>query len=271
MEHEIPLIISSDPANGASNLSPGGDRFEIILPRPIKIPKEAKKATVEVNSASVWNSVYNISAKQGNNEFVYIEGTPVAEAPYAAVQVYTVTIDDGLYDLDLLATAINRSLISQGLDSGVIKFIGDDATQKVIIEFTKADQQIDFTGANSCRELLGFEAQLYPPLPTTGAGYVVGDNVANFNKIDYYLLATDLAGYGIGIGGSYRSIVAKMLITSPIGSQTVYQPVNPPRIPIYSQIGEEITRLNCWITDQRGQSLELADYWSMDLIIRYSL
>jgi hypothetical protein len=156
--HQIPIILSSASENGARNISPGKDRFEVLLDRPIKIPANAKTATIELNQASVWNSVRNISVKRSNNTFVYRE-----EIDVNTYNSYPVTIDDGLYDLDQLSAAINRQLVNPGLDSDIITFNGDDATQKVIVRFSKKWQQIDLRASDSCSEILGFKKDLYHP------------------------------------------------------------------------------------------------------------
>ena len=225
------------------------------------IPKAATKATLEINSASIWNSVYIVSRQHENNKFcLVLNGTS-----------HEVTIDDGLYDVDLLGTTIKRELFKLGVPMDTLGFQADTATQKVIIVFGTAGAQVDFSVNNSCSLIMGFEKALYPTDPTTEASYITAPHVAKFNSIDYYLLGCDLAGMGIGIGGNYRSIIGKVLITAPIGHQTVYQPTHPMRIPIYSRIGDSISSISAWITDQKGNSLELPDHWSMDLIIRYTL
>lgn len=260
-EHQIPLILSSATSNGAINKSPGGDFFEVILQRPVSIPKQAKTATIELNQSTVWNTVYNISTARTNNQFrITTDGS-----------TFTIVIPDGLYTLGQLEDTIDRELVNQGIGTGALQLIGDEATQKVILSFTKAAQQIDFTVANSCRAILGFDSALYPPAPTAAATNVLAPNLAQFNLIDYYLLRCDIVGNGININGQYKGVIAKMLISSPPGSQSINQPVNPVRVPIYSRIGQEISRIQCRITDQAGDPLQLTDDWSMDTIIRYTL
>jgi len=265
-EHQIPIILSSAPENGARNITPGRDRFEVLLDRPIRIPEKAKKATIELNSSSVWNTIRNLSAKRGNNTFTYVDTDE-----YGAPVPHVVIIPDGLYDLTQLGAAINRELVNQGLDSDVFTFTGDQATQKVVVQFTKAGQQIDLSSPNSCSELLGFEKALYPPALTTKPVYVIAPNTANFDAIDYWLLHTDLVGYGVPINGQYDSIISKMLITAPPGSQVTFYPPNPVHVPIYSRVGEDITRISVWISDQSGGALELIDDFSIDMIIRYTV
>lgn len=370
-EHQIPLILSSSTDAGAINKTARGDQFEVQMDRPIRIAKGAKLATVELNQASVWNTIANISINRENNLFKYMEIASSVETSRAAMgygiaqvspsstasveiyndpthgwvlhirdsdgtiiplpigefhvddifkvgsgvlvgneytigeivtdtatdgiykispggdvlaqsteidfsridgsnDVYTVVIPDGLYNLDQLSATINRELVNQGVDENVLLFEPDEATQKVVIQFTKAYQQIDMTG-NTCRELLGFDERLVPLAPTTGAEFEIGDNPAEFNQIDYYLLYCDIAGMGININGIYKSVIGKMLITSPPGTQSTTQPYNPMRIPIYQRIGQHISQLRCWITDQNGERLDLTDDFSLDLIIRYVL
>jgi hypothetical protein len=100
---------------------------------------------------------------------------------------------------------------------------------------------------------------------------VTAPNTAQFDSIDYYLLYSDLVGYGIPVNDQFDSMISKMLITSPPGSQTTFYPSNPIQVSIASQIGQDITRISVWITDQKNDALELIDDYSVDLVIRYTM
>ena len=152
---QIPLFLDSSPDAGAFNITPNGDRFTIQFDRPIMIPSNSTTATIELNQISVWNTTYNISTANNNNQIgLVISGTPVV-----------LEIQDGLYET--LSSALDRALVAQGLTAGLIKLTGDFASQRVIVEFTEADQQLDFTVPNACNVVLGFDTALYPAAPST--------------------------------------------------------------------------------------------------------
>jgi hypothetical protein len=178
-------------------------------------------------------------------------------------------IQDGLYDIDSLGLAVDRALTNKQLTSGLIRFSGDFASQRVIAEFTTAGQQIDFSVPNACNVVLGFEPILYPTLPTSGNQFIVAPNIANLNVLEYFILHTDLVGMGIPINGIFRNVIGKVLLTSDPGYLINYQPYNPIQVPIDNQIGSSISQVVCWITDHKNAPVQMNDNWSMDLIIRF--
>ena len=259
---EIPLLVSSNELSGAFNVNTAKSRWDVDFPQEIKIPKNARNVTVECSSATIWYTSYNISSALGNNKF-YLDVSGDA--------IYTVTINDGLYDLSALAHAINVSLVNQGLSSSIITFTGDTSSQKVVINFTVAGLRVDFTSPNSCRLIMGFSNAVFPASYTTSKFSIYGDIVASFNTVDYYILHTDLVIGGISINGKSTSAVARVLITNPPGSQIEFEPNNAIKIPSQHLAGTNISRLHCWITSQDGAEPQFTDNSSMLLVIKYTI
>ena len=258
---QVPLFLDSSTEAGAYNVTPYGDRFTVQFDRPIKIPANAKNATIELNQASVWNTVYNISAANKNNQIGVILGGVST----------TLQIQDGLYDIESLEDAVDRALAAQSLTPGLIKFTGDNASQRVIVEFTAAAQQIDFNVTNPMNTVLGFEIDVYPSAPTTAADHYVAPNVANLNVLEYFILHTDLVSTGIPVNGIFKNVIGKVLLTSDPGFLITYQPYNPIQVSVGSRIGTDITQIVCWITNQNNEPIQMNDAWGMDLIIRYDI
>jgi hypothetical protein len=259
---EIPLLVSSNLSSGAFNVNAGKSKWDVSFPQEIKIPQQARNVTVECSSATIWYTSYNISSALNNNKF-YLDVDSDA--------IYTVTINDGLYDLSSLAHSINVGLVNQGLASSIITFTGDTSSQKVVINFTVAGLRVDFTGANSCKSIMGFSSAVFPTTYTTGKFSVYGDIVASFNTVDYYILHTDLLIGGISINGKSTSAVARVLITSPPGTQLEFQPNNSIKIAAQHLAGTSISRMHCWITDQSGNAPEFTDSSSMLIVIKYTI
>lgn len=241
--YEIPLLVSSSEDAGAYNVNSNRSRFDVDLPQEIKIPRDAKNVTVHVSDATLWYVPFNISTALGNNKFALdVQGD----------QVYTVTIPDGLYDLSSVAHAINVGLVNQGLASGIITFVGDAASQKVVINYTAAGLRVDFTVANSCRLIMGFNSAVSPAAYTTGPFSVYGDIEAAFNTIDYFLIHSDIVLGGIPNNGKSTSVIARILINGAPGTQLIFEPQNPIKIPSQRLAGSTISRIHMWVTNQDG-------------------
>ena len=115
IEKQISYIFSSNPANGAKNISADGSEFTVTLYDPIAIPAHAKYCTVEVQGANIWYTSPNISVDLDNNVFAFFDGT--------ANQ--SITIPKGLYDLSQLAKTIATGF--KTVSGAVTDFIGTTA------------------------------------------------------------------------------------------------------------------------------------------------
>jgi hypothetical protein len=262
--YEIPLLVSSNEAAGAFNVNEQHSRFDVELPQPLSIPKMAKNITVSVTNATIWYTSFNVSEELKNNHF-YLDVSGDA--------VYNVTIPDGLYDLKSIAHAVNVGLVNQGVDSNIITFIGDPASQKVVINFTRAGLRVDFTGANSCLEIMGFSNAVHPAAYTTDIYSLYGTTTAYFNTIQYFLIHSDIVSGGIPVNGKSTSVIAQVLIDGPPGSQLIYSPNNPIYIPSQRLAGMNLSRLHFWITLDDGvtQPNLNNEHYSVLLVIKYQL
>jgi hypothetical protein len=262
LQCEESLFFSSDEANGALNKSSDGSTFSVQLNNPIAIPKEAIYCTLEVTAATIWNNSPNISTAIGNNTLSF---------EYLAAS-HTITIPDGLYGIDELATRIQREIVALGLPADMFVFSADDSTQKVIVSFTYANTRLDFTQPNSCRVILGFDAR-DAPVFSQPAGYSEeSDTTANFNRVNNYLIKSDIISNGISVNAISDSIIADILITSSPGDQIVYTPYNPPRANADELINHSKSSLTFRLTDQVGRPAEtLGENWGFTCVLRYVL
>ena len=146
------FFFSSDSANQAQNVSADGSQFTVVLNSPLALPKGAMAATLSVSQANIWNTSYNISAAFGNNVFRF----------RSANNEHTIIFPDGLlnYSLSGFNSYLSTQFANLGLSSNLLSVGGDDATQRAIITFVNAGDQVDFTVANSVREILGFNARV---------------------------------------------------------------------------------------------------------------
>lgn len=269
IEYQIPFIVSSSSASGASNIRSDGSTFEINLETPLIIPNEAKYVQVHVQSATVWFNTYNILAGV-NDQFKlsYDDGVLAVD--------YNLTIEAGIYDLDHLSAAIQRELNDAGGESSWISLTGDSSTQKTVIQFnetaTTGGLRIDFTIANTFREVLGFDSRLVPLAgDTTGQEYEYGDDVAQFSPLEYYLLHSDLVSKGIRINNIYSQTIAQILISNvSAGSQIVYEPQNVPKINAMELRNQKRRQIKFWLTDDADNLVDThSEVWSARIIISY--
>lgn len=261
---EIPMIVSSDPNAGAQQVSADGSTFYIILDEPLDIPRDAKSVDIQVQEATVWWVIPNVldSGVEQNNQFTIEEGGNVP---------FTITVPQGLYDLSALETAVEREVVATGAPAGLFNFISDDPTQKVVIRLNQAGTRIDFTGATTFRNLLGFDSQLVPVALSVGIYTQIGDNVAAFNQIDYFLIHSDLVGRGVRINNTYTQTIAQVLINVPPGSQIVSTPFNPPHSQAPELIGSKRSTIRFWLTDQANNLVNTNnETWSARVVIRYA-
>lgn len=259
---EIPLLCSSDVNAGAINKTSDGSQFEITTDEPIIIPEESTNCELYATSASVWNVVPNVET--GVNDMWYIE---------IATVNYVVTIPEGLYDLNTLEQTIENDLISQGATAGSFSFLPNDPTQQVVIRLNYAGVQIDFTPADTPRDLLGFNSQLIGPVLSVGVEFYLGDNEAAFNNIDFFLIHTDLCSEGIRLNGEFNQSIAKVDIgdTAP-GSLITNQYFIPVRCECSYLIGTARKSWRVWLTDQANERVNTeGENFNVQLVLRYRL
>ncbi len=263
-QYEIPIIATSSEAAGAVNITNNGSSFEILLADPIIMPDNLSNCSVQVDEATVWWTIPNISAALGNNlVYVSYSGAP-----------HTLTIPDGLYSITDLSSAIDREFLAATGVAGVISLAPDNATQKVTIAISPGGvaTQIDFTQANTIRDIIGFNSQLVPPAPTAVTYSQLGDNVAAFNSIEFFLLHSDIVGQGIRVNEVFTQTIAQILIDVPPGSQIVSREYNPPKSDALGLQGTTIDRIRFWLTDQNNNLVDThGEHFSCRIVIKYTL
>jgi len=261
---EISMIVSSDPINGATNISPDGSYFEVQLQDGLSIPKDALNINISVEEATIWWSVPNVIT--GENDKMYITGPDTADV----ITNYIITLPQGLYDLSGINAAIARELEIAGAKidpDPLITLSPDEATQRVQIRFNYATVSIDFTPNDTFRVILGFNSQVYTPVPDNP---ILAPNVAAFNRVNYFLIHSDLTNKGIRFNNNYNQTIGQVLIDVAPGSQIVSRPFNPAKINAQELAGTSRTNLRFWITDDEDRRVNTNnEYWSARVVIHY--
>ena len=260
---QFSMIFSSADANNPINKSADGTLFSVITDQPISFPQNSFDCTAEVVSATVWNSVNNVSVRLGNNKFYVhygVDGT-----------LYTVTLSDGLYSVSSLNTQISKSLVNQGLPADVINISGNQSTQKIVLSFPYIGSFADFNGINSCRVLLGFDSRNVPIVPTTVTNESHdGDSVAAFNNIESFLIKTDLINGSIPTNNISDQTIALIPISSRTGDQIIYNPLNPSRVSADNLRGLGRNAATFRLTNERNEPAATGEAYSLTIVFRYS-
>jgi hypothetical protein len=238
------FFFSSNPGNGAENVSADGTTFQVTLNSPMHIPKAAMYATIEIEQANIWNVSPNISADFANNLFEFT--TTDAGNP----GTHTITIADGLYSLGGLGGFLATSFTNLGLPGNLILLSGDDATGKTILTFLTAGDTADFTIGNSVGPILGFDSRLSPAAPQAAGFSDFADNSATFNRVNSYGIRSNLVSEGIPINNTAAGLLVSVPIDVSPGSQIVYLPNNPTRVDCRELIGHSKLNFQFSLVDQ---------------------
>ncbi len=260
IQKEISFIVSSDPLNGAINLTNDGSRFKVQFEDPLIIPREATNLSVSVEEAIIWWTSPNVIS--GVNSEFYLDDNGTTR---------NVSLPTGLYDLTGLNAALNREIVDAGGISGLVTLTADTSTQKIVLTVAAAQQTIDFTQSDTFRDILGFNSQSLTNGATSPKAWLA-DNVAKFNVINYYLIHSDIISSGLRYNNKYSQILKQVNIDVAPGSQIVSTDFNPPRIDEDNLIGSSRTRLAFWLTNDKNELVNTGgEYWSSRIVIRYQI
>jgi len=275
LKEEIPILVSSDPLSGNSNLSMDGSFFSVQLEdEGLKVPKDARNCNIEVINASIWNSVPNIVT--GVEDKFYIQGPDNT----GTLTSYVVEIPQGLYSVNNLIEFIEQDLANQGAAveingkaTNLVDFQTNTATQKIVLKINYPNVVIDFSPADSIDNILGFQDEVVsvPSGPLVLVPYYVeAPNVARFNALDYFLINCDLSNAGLRINNRYQNTIARVLVDVEPNAQIVYNPQHTIKTNSDHLIGTARTSFSVELTDQTGRRVDTSgEYFSALIVISY--
>lgn len=187
-------------------------------------------------SATIPHTYFNISAAQGNNKLHYYNGT----------SNQSMTIPDGMYSVAALNTYIQATLGNTN-----IAFSADATRLRVKLRLAN-NYEVDFTGTDTFRDILGFDAVVLD----TQATDLYAPNRANItNSNDSFYIACDLAsGSYSRIGGNQSNILFGFNFTSPQGSNETFVPAEHVHLPVAKSYCDSI---NIRILNQDGRQVDL--------------
>lgn len=210
------VIILDSGGNNVQNKSADGSRFTVTLNSSLEIPRNAINLKCDVHRALVWNTFYNITTADGNNEFVLTSylanGTQTTQ---------TITIPNGSYTPNLLEAELQAIFLDLGLiqNPPPLNISADQARGRIILKLNYTNTQVDFTNGKLA-DLLGFNNTTYgslilpTPAPTQGFQKFIAPKNASFNKYQYLLLKSNLAsGEGIMLNNRFDNYIAMIPIS----------------------------------------------------------
>lgn len=258
IQKSLSYFFSSDPANGAQNVSTDGSEFTVNLNTPLSLPRDAISATLEITQASIWNTSPNISPQFLNNLLRF----------QTAGVFYTITFPEGLYSLKGLENFIGLQLTNLQLSPALFVISGDESTQRTVITFENAGDQIDFTIANSIREVLGFNSRVITaPINSFNE---FSDSPASFNRVNSYLIRSNIVGQGVPINNIGANIISQVPISVAPGSQINFSPRHPIPVSCHELVGYGKNIFTFTLSDQNLRPTPTSgEYWDFVMVLKY--
>ncbi len=254
------MIISSNTANGAVSKSAKGDRFSIILSDDFAIPDGVFNCEVSVPQAKVWFATPNVlnDGKTNINSVIIIYQGDVQ-------QIY---VPQGIYSIDGINEAIETKLENQGLPDRLITISGNEATNRVEVEFNYVGTTLFIEDGDLFNTILGFD-----PIDFTSTivqQTISGQSPASLNHINSYRIHTNLVQNGLRANKNYNQTVAVVPIDVAPNSQITYEPIHPLICSADELIGTTRTKMDFWITDEENNEIEMGgEDWEFVLQVSY--
>jgi hypothetical protein len=224
----------------------------------LSLPKNAVNATLSIIQASIWNTSPNISPSFNNNIFRF----------RASGTYYTITFPEGLYSLSGFGSFLSIQFANLQLPTNLFVISGDESTQKSIITFLNAGDLIDFQVANSVREILGFNSRVVTA--NIAAYNEYSDSQANFNRVNSYLIRSNIVSQGIPINSIGANIIAQIPINVAPSSQINYHPQHPIPVDCSELIGYGKNVFQFSLCDQNLRPTPTAgEKWDFVMVINY--
>lgn len=281
IETEQTLFFSSNENLGAQNKDLNGSRFQVRLDRPVSIPPSAVDVSIECSSANIWYTSPNIAEEYGNNK---LHLRFYQDPGFSISADVVLTIPDGLYGGDTLNAVVQR-LISNTVipyliqpdpqeyfSPSSIRIYESPAEQKLVIELSKfLGINTDPLAENNVAYTLGFTTDVFGQFTGRGQKFVA-DEIAKLNRINSYLLHSDIVQDGISINSSYDSILTEIQLDVGPGELITFRPYHP-----YKISGRHLKHgprdlITFYLTDEQNRPIDtFGEDFSFTIVIKYKL
>ena len=227
------------------------------------IAEENEILAVELVSATIPNSFYNLSNNNNNNKIKFKEG---------ANAYVELTIPSGSYDIIELGTKLKELLEAQSSTWGnsyLYTFSYDEINNLLTITNSGNDAVFDFTGNNTCRRLLGFTSSIQTISDSNG---IQSDRAVDItdtrNSIFIRLPNLNSSKVIESNNGKYSNVIAQVPV---VLSRNTFFTFEPPQSFKCELAQQQINSIDILITYQdetNNVNFERAD-WEINLIISF--
>lgn len=238
----IPLFVSSDSASGSKNLNSTRNMFQVDLNPPIDIPR-AYTPYIKLLKSSIWWSIPNIHGTLYNNN-VLVFNNGGADL--------TLTLDNGLYDVAAINTAISDFMANQGLDNNVVQVNGIESTGKIAFTFNNNTMRIIWTNSTIAR-VLGWTQGSPQTGPGIAGAVYTSPNVANFNSLETILIHCSIASGTYTSNTGNTDIIFSLSPSVRPGSLIINEPYNPLPCRVNSR---HIDKIIFYLSDQNNNTID---------------
>ena len=157
-----------------------------------------------------------------------------------------IRIPIGCYELDAINKDLQRQIQEKGGKQNDVTLSPNKNTLRCAMVLGET-VEVDFTGANSLRTVLGFEAKVYTEKRS------VSTHVVDIMKVNSILVHCDLIGSSY-LNSSQQPIIFSFFPDVSPGEKIVMHPTTLIYLPVALDI---IPRMTVWLTDQDNRPLNL--------------
>ena len=156
------------------------------------------------------------------------------------------SIATGCYDIVDINSEIKRQISDKGGNKDCVNLSPNLNTLKCIMTIMNGTE-VDFTGENSLRTVLGFKAQIYKKKRNES------EEVVNIMKTNSILVHCNLIGQSY-LNGSQQPIIYSFFPDALVGEKIIERPNQLIYLPVSLDV---IRQMTAWLTDQNQQPLDL--------------
>ena len=216
-------FFSSDPANEALNVSSDGRKFSVQLSAPISVPAGSRACELAVITGAIWNTTPTVGPGLGpagvdDNKFSYT--TSVAPAG-----TYSITFPTGQYSLTAIGQYLATQFKNNGHPTNLFVLGGQEATGLASVTILTNGDTVRFEQVGTIGSILGFPAAAVTA--TSAEQTIFGSTQAQLDRVNTYLISTDLIQGGIPTNASATGLIAAIPINVRPGSLINYQAIIP--------------------------------------------
>jgi|TARA_R100000482_G_C5123079_1_gene147002 hypothetical protein len=227
------------------------------------IAEENEILAVELVSATIPNSFYNLSNNNNNNKIKFKEG---------ANAYVELTIPSGSYSIIELGTKLKELLEAQSTTWGngyTYTFSYDEINNLLTITNSGNDAVFDFTGDNTCRRFLGFTSSIQTISDANG---ITSDRAVDItdtrNSIFIRLPNLNNSKVIESNNGKFSNVIAQVPVELSRNTFFTFEPPQSFKCELAQQQINSIDILITYQDETNNVNFERAD-WEINLIISF--